>query len=148
MDKRYVLSDSEIVELVPGRGTAAATDEITVAGRAVGYMYREDPEDDSDSGWRFLAGDETQEYLDDERHVDVFDVNMIANMDQAIIPYLDAEPGTHLVRDEESDDFDEIDPDAEDDELYDADDGLDEEWEEFDDDAIDSADDLRDDDRL
>lgn len=145
MEKTYVLTKSEIVDLAPGRGTAAATDEVTVAGRAVGYMYREEPDDESDSGWRFLAGDETQEYLDDERHVGVFDVNTIANMDEAIIPYLEAPAGTQLVRDDESDEFEEIGPEADDDDESDE---SDDDWEEFDADTIDSADDLRDEERL
>ena len=43
-----------------------ATDRILVDGEKVGYMYREEPADgnDWDSGWRFTAGDESQEYMD------------------------------------------------------------------------------------
>ncbi|PFG30199.1 DUF2185 domain-containing protein [Paramicrobacterium agarici] len=139
MSKRYVLDSEELLDLATGYGTAVASDQITVAGRAVGYMYREEPSDDADSGWRFLSGDESQEYLDDERHVGVFDVNEIANLDDAIVEYLDAAPGTELVRIEGSDEF--ADDDAFGDE---SDDG----WEEFDVDAVDSLDDLREDDRL
>jgi hypothetical protein len=32
---------------------------------AVGYCYREAPRDSSDSGWRFLCGDESQAYMDE-----------------------------------------------------------------------------------
>ncbi|GAB2508433.1 DUF2185 domain-containing protein [Paramicrobacterium agarici] len=141
MSKRYVLDSEELLDLATGYGTAVASDQITVAGRAVGYMYREEPSDNADSGWRFLSGDESQEYLDDERHVGVFDVNEIANLDDAIVEYLDAAPGTELVRIEGSDEFTDADDDAFDD---DSDDG----WEEFDVDAVDSLDDLREDDRL
>lgn len=31
----------------------------------IGYCYRETPETNIDSGWRFLYGDEDEEYLDD-----------------------------------------------------------------------------------
>jgi len=31
----------------------------------IGYCYRETPETNIDSGWRFLYGDEDDEYLDD-----------------------------------------------------------------------------------
>ena len=31
----------------------------------VGYCYREKPDGDWDSGWRFTAGDESEEYMDD-----------------------------------------------------------------------------------
>ena len=45
-----------------------ATDRITVDGMPVGYMYREKPKEGAwfeeyDSGWRFTAGDESDEYM-------------------------------------------------------------------------------------
>ena len=33
-----------------------------------GYMYRERPDLEHDSGWRFFAGLESQEYADDAEH--------------------------------------------------------------------------------
>lgn len=147
MPKKYVLANDEIEDLAPGYGTAVVSDQVTVSGRAVGYMYREDPAGDGDSGWRFLSGDETQEYLDDDRHIGVFDVNEIANIDDAIVDYLDAEPGTRLVRIDDTDDFADADDDDDGNLEYDDIDS-DEDWEEFDVDAVDAIDDLRDDDRL
>lgn len=147
MSKKYVLESDALADLAVGYGTAVASDQITVSGRAVGYMYRDEPEDDADSGWRFLSGDESQEYLDDERHVDVFDVNEIANLDEAIVPYLDADVGTQLVRIDGTDEF--ADADDDDDAVDPFDDyDVDDDWEEFDVDAVDTVDDLRDDDRL
>lgn len=43
-----------------------AKDRILVDGCKVGYMYREEPDVDcemADSGWRFTAGDESEEYM-------------------------------------------------------------------------------------
>jgi hypothetical protein len=34
----------------------------------IGYCYREEPETNIDSGWRFLYGDEDEEYLDNPTH--------------------------------------------------------------------------------
>ncbi|WP_166979835.1 DUF2185 domain-containing protein [Paramicrobacterium fandaimingii] len=147
MSKRYVLAQSDFVDLAPGYGTAVVSDQVTESGRPVGYMYREDPDGDGDSGWRFLSGDESQEYLDDERHIGVFEVNDIANLDNAIIEYLDAESGTHLVRIDGSDDFADVDDDGAD-ENDDSNDLGDEDWEEFDVDAVDILDDLKEDDRM
>ena len=45
-----------IIRLLHSVGTCLATDKITVEGMPVGYMYREYPLDDMDSGWRFIAG--------------------------------------------------------------------------------------------
>jgi hypothetical protein len=68
-------------------------------------MYREAPHDDLDSGWRFLAGDESDDYMaDSDRHA-VYDVNTIANYDPAIIPLLDAPEGAAFERDPDSNEF-------------------------------------------
>lgn len=148
MSKKYVLAESGLLDLASGYGTAVVSDQITVSGRAVGYMYREEPDDGGDSGWRFLSGDESQEYLDDERHVGVFEVNDIANLDNAIIEYLDAESGTHLVRIDGSDEFVDVDDDGDPDDVPAEYVSSDDDWVEFDVDAVDSVNDLRDDDRM
>jgi hypothetical protein len=89
--KRFALAPSDIRQLAPGRGSCLATDRITVDGKPVGFMYRDPPKDDVDSGWTFLSGDETQEYLDDPANLGIYDVNTIANYDPAIINYLGAQ---------------------------------------------------------
>lgn len=48
-------------------------------GAKVGYMYRERPDEDLGSGWRFLAGDETEDYMDNPEHTAIYAVNTIAN---------------------------------------------------------------------
>ena len=75
-----------------------ASDHISVEGRPISFMYREPPDNDMDSGWRFLSGAESQEYADDPNNWAIYDLNTIANCDRAIIPYLDAEPGTDFER--------------------------------------------------
>ncbi len=82
-----------------------ATDTITVQGERVGYMYRSAPDPKSpfyeiNSGWVFLAGTESQEYLDDPANMAIYDVNTIANYDPEIIPLLDAPVGSAFARDE------------------------------------------------
>lgn len=61
MTKTFYLSSDQIKRLTPGRGRCLATDMITVEGHKVGYMYRSEPRDGSDSGWVFMAGNETQD---------------------------------------------------------------------------------------
>ena len=39
------------LRLVPSIGTCLATDKITVDGMPVGYIYRDYPHDEQDSGW-------------------------------------------------------------------------------------------------
>ena len=61
-------------------------------------MSRESPNDPADSGWLFLAGDETQAYLDDANNLAIYEVNTIANCDPSIIPFLYALPGQRFDR--------------------------------------------------
>jgi hypothetical protein len=63
--KRFRLAADEIRPIATGRGACIATDMITVEGRPVGFMYREAPTHDTDSGWCFMSGLESQEYMDE-----------------------------------------------------------------------------------
>jgi hypothetical protein len=101
-DKKFKISGDKIKQLVADLGSCFATDKITVDGLPVRYMYREEPDDDTDSGWRFFSGTETQEYADDPDNTSVYDVNTIANFDKTIIPYLDSPAGTELERNEDN----------------------------------------------
>lgn len=53
----------EFIDLIPPMGFCCATDKITVDGMNVGYMYREEPEDKMDSGWRFFQELKTKNML-------------------------------------------------------------------------------------
>jgi hypothetical protein len=86
--------------LAIGRGACFATDHITVEGRKVAFMYRESPDNDIDSGWRFLSGFESDEYMNDPDNHGIYDVNTIANHDPDIIEFLDAPIGTAFEREE------------------------------------------------
>jgi hypothetical protein len=96
--KKFHLSKQAIRPIVSGLGACIATDRITVDGAPVGYMYRERPDNDSDSGWRFLAGDESQAYMDEPDNHGVFDLNTIANYDGDVVQYLYALPGARFER--------------------------------------------------
>jgi hypothetical protein len=92
-EKTFKIPGSEIRKLIPSETGCFATDRITVDGVQVGYMYREEPDFGGDSGWRFFAGDESQEYVDNADNLAIYRVNTICNYDPAIIPYLGAEIG-------------------------------------------------------
>lgn len=76
-----------------------ASDKITKEGFKVGYMYREQPSDDKpDSGWRFMAGNEDNEYMNNSNHHHIFAINTICNYDRNIIPYLKSKIGSAYIR--------------------------------------------------
>jgi len=89
MKKEYAIPAKDIVELLPHNGGCLATDRITVDGNEVGYMYREVTQRENDMGWRFFAGDESEEYMSDSSNSGVYAVNTIANYDPAILKYID-----------------------------------------------------------
>ncbi len=103
--KNFKIKADELVDLVPTMGGCFATDKITVDGMKVGYMYREEPMEAMDCGWRFFSGTEDQEYVDDPNNTMIFNVNTIANYDRAIIPYLNLPFGTELERIENTNEF-------------------------------------------
>lgn len=102
MAKTFKLPADQIKPLVEDNRGAYASDEITVEGRAVGYMYREPADYPEDSGWRFFAGTESQAYADDPKNFDIYSVNTIANYDNDIIPLLNAPAGSQFERNRET----------------------------------------------
>ena len=77
-----------------------ATNRITVEGCKVGYCYREKADGDWDSGWRFTAGDESDEYMDDPNNAGIYGLNSICNDDPDIIPLLNTPAPCAFARDE------------------------------------------------
>jgi hypothetical protein len=101
MTKSFKIPKEQIRELAPNRGGCIASDRITVDGKKVGFMYRDEPDNDLDSGWRMVAGDESEAYMDNPDNHAIYDVNTIANYDPDIIPLLDAPVGAQFERSEE-----------------------------------------------
>ena len=94
--------------MATGYGSCIATDRITVEGLSVGYMYREATVREFDSGWCFMAGNESQEYVDVPENLEIYDVNTIANYDPDIIPFLDAPAGSAFARDPQTGRFEKV----------------------------------------
>ncbi len=107
--KQYRLREEEIQPLIESVGGCIASDAITVDGLPVGFCYREEPDFEEDSGWRFFAGTEADSYLSNADNLGIFEVNTIANCDPAIIPLLDEPVGVAFERDHETNTFQGID---------------------------------------
>lgn len=103
--KNFKLKKEDIKKLIEPMGACFASDHIMVDGLPIHYMYREEPDFEVDSGWRFLSGKETEAYNNDPDHLGIYDVNTIANYDPAIIAYLHLPIGTHLERDHKTNTF-------------------------------------------
>ncbi|WP_121966779.1 DUF2185 domain-containing protein [Myroides sp. N17-2] len=95
--------------LVGDIGFCLVSAKIMVLGENVDYMYREEPNSDTDSGWRFLSNTEDEEYLDNPENTDIYSVNAVAHNDKAIIPYLKLPVGSELARVEGTNEFEILD---------------------------------------
>jgi hypothetical protein len=96
--KIFRRSADQMKAIAVGYGSCYASDRITVEGSPVGYCYREEPDNDIDSGWRFFAGDESQEYANDPENFAIYDMNTVANYDPSIAEILDASTGSAFER--------------------------------------------------
>jgi hypothetical protein len=74
----------------------------------IGYCYRDDPETNIDSGWRFLYGDEDEEYLDHPTHVEAVYPEEMLSINPALDLILAASTGMEFEWDDETQTYIEI----------------------------------------
>jgi len=110
---KYKIQNSDMKQLCDDDRVAFATNHITVDGAKVGYMHREAPDFEEDSGWRFFSGAEDQKYIDNDSNVDIHSLNDIANYDPTILDFLAMPEGTELVWSADKKIFVESTPDIE-----------------------------------
>ncbi|MDR2761009.1 MAG: DUF2185 domain-containing protein [Planctomycetaceae bacterium] len=99
IDKKYRFTNAQLKPLALDLGNCYASDMITVEAFKVGFLYRQKPESENDSGWRFLTGFETDHYINNPDNFAQFDVNWIANCDPEILPLLNNPVGSAFGRD-------------------------------------------------
>ena len=61
-------------------------------------MYRDEPENENDSGWTFCAGNEDDEYCNDYKNIALVSVHKVYQIDPDIWNYIDNPVGTELIR--------------------------------------------------
>lgn len=81
------------------------TNRILNDGARVGYLYREEPDNDRDSGWRFTANDESDEYMDDSKNISFVSVGAVLSRDESFIHLLDAPEGSSFAWDARTQSF-------------------------------------------
>jgi hypothetical protein len=97
-EKIFNLKASEIMDIYPNKGSCIASDKITVDGLPIGYMYREVPDFETDSGWRFFSGTEDDDYVNTPSNLMIYDLNTIVNYDNSLIKYLESRIGEEFER--------------------------------------------------
>lgn len=82
------------------RGYALAPKVLVDSKQHILFMYREQPDNLYDSGWRFFSGTESDEYVNDPQNIGLYDILTIQRCDPEIIPYLDSPIGSVFSRTE------------------------------------------------
>ena len=77
------------------------TNNILYDGQLVGYLYREAPDTDDDSGWRFTTGNESDEYMDDTANSSFVSLGAVLRVDDSFLKFIEREAGVAFAKDEQ-----------------------------------------------
>lgn len=97
--------DTDIADPVPSiveRYTKRCfvTNNILEVGEKVGYLYREEPDEENDSGWRFTTGTETDEYMDDSDNLSYVSLGAVLRQDDSFVELLERKAGVAFLKNE------------------------------------------------
>lgn len=81
------------------------TRRVLHEGHTIGYLYREKPDRDEDSGWRFMAGDESEEYMDDSDNIHLVSLGAVLREDDSVLALLGSPVGSAFERDSSTGNF-------------------------------------------
>ncbi|HHK6003470.1 DUF2185 domain-containing protein [Neisseria sp. P0009.S001] len=70
------------------------TNTVAEQGKPVGFLYREAPVFENDSGWRIFSGDETDEYTDNPDNFSIVSLSAITADNPDIAPLLTQAEGS------------------------------------------------------
>ena len=102
--KQLAIPSDQIERLLPDAYlgmNAVASDRILVEGYRISVMLREEPKSPQDTGWRFFAGDEPEDYVTNPANFGILDINLIVNYPAGVIPFLEMPVGTLLPRNDD-----------------------------------------------
>ncbi len=78
---------AEAVLAVPPNGAALCSSRVVGPKRKdILFAYRQEPDNDADSGWRFLHGDESETFLGDPKNCLVCPLDLVFAMDGTLEP--------------------------------------------------------------
>lgn len=94
----YEPAEREWVEMFDLRQECLITRRALEEER-IGYMYRQEPEKDfTDCGWRFMTGEETEEYVSDPGNILVCRYSDVCNLEPSVRAYFYAECGKQYAK--------------------------------------------------
>lgn len=78
--------------------TVIVSKKVREEGWKIGYGLRSEPTNDRDSGWFFSVGDESDEYINDPKNLELWLVNSVLMYDDALNEFITSPCGTAIVR--------------------------------------------------
>ena len=78
------------------------TNKILLDTQRIGYLYREEPDTKEDSGWRFMVGDETDEYMENSDNLQFVSIGAVLSRDDSALSLLEEPAGSTFERIAES----------------------------------------------
>ncbi len=84
----------------PNIGFVIATKRVAEDEQKACFMYREEPMDAQDSGWRIFAGDESQAYVDNPENSGIYTPAAILMVDDSIADLLNEPYGSAFERED------------------------------------------------
>lgn len=93
-------------------GYIIASNRVAKDRKLVGYLYREVPDNENDSGWRVFSGEESEEYAEDPANFAMYNASTILEIDPTIAPLLGS-PSPIAFERTDTGEFAEASPDGE-----------------------------------
>jgi hypothetical protein len=69
-------------------GYIIASNQVAKERKQVGYLYREEPDNENDSGWRVFSGQEPEGYEEEATNFAMYNASTILEIDPTIRPLL------------------------------------------------------------
>ena len=95
----------KVINRTDKMGFALAPKQLVNNKLKVRFMYREQPDNESDSGWRFFSGFESDEYVNNPDNIGLYDVNTIVAIDPDVVPLLKNPVGSAFEREKATQPF-------------------------------------------
>ena len=76
------------------------TNRILRDGVKAKYIYKEEPDQEDDSGWRIVEGDEPDEYMENPDNISYVAIGIILNQDNSFVHLLDVKPNCWYIWDD------------------------------------------------
>ena len=78
--------------------TAIISKKVREGGWKISYGMRDKPTKEGDSGWYFCVGDESDDYINDARNLELWSIGSVLMCDQALNEFITVPYGTAIVR--------------------------------------------------